>query len=113
MTSFVETTQVSAGDVAKIEDGTLGKAVSGRSGHYRGDVLFDLRRLRRAILAFEDEFDETIAEIAIFEREESAYPALGLVPHGGSDRVILLASRIDDRSELEDVDELDQGGGSV
>lgn len=106
MTSFVETKRVSAEDVEKIEDGTLGLAVSGPLDEYRGDVLFDLQRLRRAILAFEDEFDESLAEVAIYEREESKYPALALVPHGGADRAVILASRVDEQTGLDDTADL-------
>lgn len=59
----------------------------------RGQAAFDLRRLRHAVAAFEVEFEERDAELALVRQAVDARPLLALVPRGGADRAIVLAPR--------------------
>lgn len=97
MVGFVETTEISAGEdaIEKLTaDNTVGLLRASRHQHLRGDVLYDVRRLRRAILAFEEHFDDRFAEIGIIDADTGSGPMLALTPRGGGHKAIVLAPRV-------------------
>lgn len=95
MIGFVETRDVYEENIEElVGDHTIGILHCREPEHIRGDVYVDVRRLRRAILAYEEEFGDRFAEIALCEREGGdGAPFLTLVPEEGSHRAIVLAPR--------------------
>lgn len=113
---FIDYKHVDKGSIEDIAgDDTVGLFHARGDETVRGDVLFNLRRLRRAIIAFEEIADSPNAEVAIFKDPESeaGVPILALVPQGGSDHAVVVAPRVDgvtatgstDRDELVTADE--------
>lgn len=110
---FVETGELEVSDPeAIVDDNTIGVVRAEYGEHLRGDALFDLRRLRRAIIAYEERFEtETGAEVALVEHpgDVDGPPLLALVPHGGFREAVVLAPRWPNHPPL-DADELVQEG---
>jgi hypothetical protein len=97
-----------------VGDDTIGLLQA--SGETRGHVMFDVHRLREAIIAYEREFDEESVEIALFEHPEvdDGAALLAFVPRNGSDRAVVLAPRVEKDGEYQTgADELIQGGESA
>ena len=109
MVGFVETRTLRTDEPEKITaDNTIGILRTGRGEMLRGDIGVDLQRLRRAILAFEAEVEDTSAELAIVERPESSdCRFLALVEVGGSHEAIVLAPIVNEDLPT-DADELVQ-----
>ena len=108
MVGFVETKSIRADEPQKLTgDNTIGILRTGRGELLRGDVGFDLRRLRRAILAFEELVGDSSAELAIVKHSDAGFPMLALVEPGGSHEAIVLAPITDGKFPT-DADELVQ-----
>lgn len=86
----------------RIEELTSDNTIGLLTGYqeFRGDVNFQVRRLRRAILAFEEEVGDDSLELAIVENPDVPdQPVLALVPEGGGNQAILLAPCIPPKSD--------------
>jgi len=96
-----------------VEDNTIGLLQA--RDEVRGHVMFDVHRLREAIIAYEREFDEECVEVALFEHPEVEDGAslLALVPRSGSDRAVVLAPQVNSDGDYQTgAEELIQGGES-
>lgn len=92
-TSFLENDPEEATE-AITGDNTIGILRAEYGEHIGGDARFHVRRLRRAVLAFEEHFGDSTLEIAIVEipvESSRLGPVLALTPVEGSSEAIVLA----------------------
>lgn len=99
MTDFVEPRVIEEAELESItEDQTIGILRPSDEQTVRGDCQFDLHLLRRAIFAFEEEFDLSNAELALVRSESDGPPWLALTEPEGADRAIILPPRVGPQS---------------
>lgn len=78
-------------------DNTIGRAVLAHGEEHEGDVLVDLRRLRRMLLAFEDAHESRFAWLSTRESPEGM-PSITLQNEDPATDLIVLCGRTPTRS---------------
>lgn len=108
---FVDRHEVESENIEEISLGnTVGLLHADRPVWINGDVRIHIPRLRRALLAFEDEFDAETVEMGIAENPENddSFPILLMTPPDGSSRAIAVAPRYsgENKTAESDADEV-------
>lgn len=76
-------------------DKTIGRIQTSADDQLDGGTLFSVRRLRRLLLAYEDEFDTDDVYLSFEETETASGPVLVLKEHETDTRAVALAGKRD------------------